>query len=68
MKEKSTIEFTKQEAEALLSIIHLTVKAVGLEGNGQTAKNATYFMDKINASFAPETQKEVRDKVLKKVK
>jgi hypothetical protein len=66
MKEKATIEFTKQEAEVLFNVIHVAVKTAGLEGN--TADNALYFRNKINAAFAPETPKQGRDKALKKAK
>jgi hypothetical protein len=48
------IELTKHEAEALLSIINVAVKNVGLEGN--IARNAIYFQDKLNAVFKEETK------------
>jgi hypothetical protein len=48
--ETKNLQLTKLEADALANIIHVAVKATGLEGN--TAKNGIYFIDKMNALFA----------------
>jgi hypothetical protein len=68
--EKRTLEFTKQEAEVLLSLINTSVKVSGLENN--VAKNAIYFQDKLNNAFS-ETFKEkvetqIREKNLEEIK
>jgi len=62
------IEFTPEEGQALLNLLDKTVKAVGLSDGGTTSNDATYFLKKIQTAFTPQTPKEERDKVLKKVK
>jgi undecaprenyl pyrophosphate synthase len=53
----ANIEFSKEEAEALLGIINKAVKASGIEDN--TAKNGVYFQDKLAKAF--EVKPEVKE-------
>jgi hypothetical protein len=53
--EQKNLPLTKQEADALASIINVAIKSAGLEGN--IAKNGTYFFEKLNDLFAPKKEK-----------
>jgi hypothetical protein len=58
---KVSIEFTKNEAEAMANIIHVATKSAGIEGN--VTRNGLYILDKINKAFEskPEEKKEVKE-------
>ena len=60
MNQKTTsLPLTKQEANALIKILDLSVKSVGISDGGKVAQNATYFFNKISTAFKEETvQKE----------
>lgn len=49
-----TVEFNPQEAQALFNLLHLAVKAAGLEG--PHAANAVHFQTKINKSFEEQNK------------
>lgn len=43
------VEFNPQEAQALLTLLHLAVKSAGLEG--PHAANAVHFQTRLNKAF-----------------
>jgi hypothetical protein len=50
-EKKASIEFSEQEATALLQIINQAVKVTGLEDGGNMASNGIFFVKKIQQAF-----------------
>lgn len=54
----TSIEFSKEEANSLVDLLHHAVRAEGLKNN--VARSAIYFQDKIAGAFVVKPGKEIR--------
>lgn len=61
-----SIELNEQEAKAVVELLNVAIKAVGISDGGTLATNASYLANKIYQPFVPVPEAEGKKEEVKK--